>query len=77
LLEHLQGAFGRIAQDDGVGLDVGGDAGEVDVVDAGGEVEREMLSRDEEVLVVDGERGLRSGGSSLVRQGKGTEGQDE
>ena len=33
------------------------DAGKVHVVDAGGEVERQIFAGDEEVLVVDGKRG--------------------
>src|SRR6266536_4671407 len=57
LLENLQRASGQVAQDDRVGFQVRRDAGEVYVVDAGGQVERQILAGDEEILVVDGERG--------------------
>ena len=55
LLENLQRAPGEVAQDDGVGLEVGGDASEVDVVGAALQVKREVVASDEKVLVVDRE----------------------
>lgn len=59
LFEDLERTPSQIAQDDGVGLKVRSDTGEVDVVDAGGQVERKIFPGDEEILVVDGERRSR------------------
>ena len=52
----LQGTARGIAQDDGIGLEMRGDTGVVDAIDAGLQAEGHMLARDKEILVVDGKR---------------------
>src|ERR1035437_3058735 len=60
LLQHLYRVLaGEIAQNDGVGLQVHGDVIQVDLVFAGLQVQRDFLAHDGEILVIDGEGGLR------------------
>ena len=56
LFEDVNGALaGRIAEDDGVGLEAAGDVGGGDFVEAGVEIEIDGGAGDGEVLVIDGE----------------------
>ena len=57
LLENLQRPPSQIAQDDRVRLKMRGNPGKVHVVDACVQVQRQVLAGNEEILVVDGERG--------------------
>jgi hypothetical protein len=57
---------GGVAQDDRVGLELTGDVGREDLVDAGVEIERDAGASDGEVLVIDGE--LRWGDGGLLRE---------
>ena len=56
LLENLQRASARIAQNDRIRLDMGRNSGEFDVVHTRLEIQWQMLACHEEILVVDGQR---------------------
>ena len=64
---------GRIAQYDRIGFGRSGHSGETDLVFPGFKVQRNVLSDDGEVLIVDRQRGIRCDG----RDGKGGKGGEE
>ena len=66
LFQHLQRATGRIAQDDGIRLQMRGNAGKLRMVYTRLEIERHILARHKEILVVDGECGLVAAVGSLL-----------
>jgi hypothetical protein len=60
LLQHLNGLACRIAQNDGVGFEVHSDVRHFDTVYSGIQCEGQLLANHRKVLVVNGQRRLRS-----------------